>query len=378
MIMNFAKFIIICLSVKFFIVFSNPEVSSNKKLVVKLINLDKRKDKWENVKNLWSEHFKLERVSAITHPRDPVCGLALTHISLMREFLMNKEQDYLLIMEDDAHPTPDFNVTFFKGVLDHAMRIPFWHVINFGPWFSRQPIVQQVDEYLVAIDYFHTTHFMGYHRRVLEKYLTTYAGVIEQGYCLAVDNYFGNYGNPKSQSLILASSKLMAIQNHHGVSDIGGGPEMDACAINAALAGRMVKVEIVSGPSADIAPTFEPPIYGYKVISSSNKSKRRHQSGSDGGESPRVVWSRQCNLLSDEVDEANIVEDDPKESDEEEGQVTSSSASSGSGSGSVSGSKSKKKKGRKKKTKKAKSSSSSRTSGMTSSSPDGNGDEELL
>eukprot|EP01034_Spumella_vulgaris_P028179 gene28179-34995_t len=198
-------------------------------------------------------------------------------------------------MEDDAYPTPDFNASFVHKAMERAMKIPFWQVINFGPWFSRQPIVTQVDEYLVAIDYFHVTHFMGYHRRVIEKFLDSYANVIEKDYCLAVDNYFGNYGTAKSQALILASSKLMAYQNHGGKSDIGGGPEMNTCAVNAALAGRLVNVHINEAPSHDIAPTFEPPVYGYKVTS-------------NGVQTGRTVWSQQCNLDWDEVDERNVVE----------------------------------------------------------------------
>lgn len=269
--------------------------SISSKITIKVINLDKNKLKWNKMKEIWSDYFQLERVSAKMHVRDPVCGLALSHISLLREFASDPTNDFLLIMEDDAYPTPDFNVTFVHTAMERAMRIPFWQVINFGPWFSRQPVVTPVDDYLVVIDYFHTTHFMGYHRRAIDKYLDIYANVIEKDYCLAVDNYFGNYGSVKSQSLILASSRLMAYQNHGGKSDIGGGPEMNTCAVNAALAGRLVNVHINSAPSLDIAPTFEPPAYGYKVTT-------------HGVQTGRVVWSNQCNLDNDEVDERNVVE----------------------------------------------------------------------
>jgi hypothetical protein len=267
------------------------------KITIKVINLDKNKQKWSKMQEIWSPHFKLERVSAKMHVRDPVCGLALSHISLLRQFEADPTNDFLLIMEDDAYPTSDFNATFVHKVMERAMKIPFWQVINLGPWFSRQPVVTPIDDYLVAIDYFHTTHFMGYHRRAVAKYLDAYANVIEKDYCLAVDNYFGNYGTAKSQALILASSRLMAYQNHGGKSDIGGGPEMNTCAVNAALAGRQVNVHINSAPSLDIAPTFEPPVYGYRVTSG-------------GVHTGRVVWSNQCNLESDEVDERNVVEAD--------------------------------------------------------------------
>ncbi len=168
-------------------------------------------------------------------------------------------------------------------------------MINFGPWFSKQPEVKPINEFLVSIDYFHTTHFMGYHRRVVDRYLQTYASVIEKDYCLAVDNYFGNYGSVKSNSRVLASAQLMAYQNHGGKSDIGGGPEMVPCAINAALAGRKVQVRIIDAPSPDIPPTFEPPIYGYYRSSAATSGA----TDDEWKKSAEVIWSHTCNLHGD-------------------------------------------------------------------------------
>jgi hypothetical protein len=260
------------------------------KHTVKVINLDIRKKKWKMIRKQWSKYFTLERVSATPYVHNPVCGLALTHISLMKEFLTDDQSDLLLIMEDDAMPTPEFNMTFFREVIDHAIQQPQWEVINFGPWFTNQPVVHKIDDYLVEINYFHTTHFIGYHRRV-EKYLDTYSEMIRKGLCTAVDNYFGNYGLVKSGAHILAPSKLMAIQNHQNKSDIGGAPEMNICAINAALAGRYVVVEIVGAESRNIAPTFKPPVFGYKVL---------------GANETLYIWSHQCNLEFDEVDVRNV------------------------------------------------------------------------
>lgn len=296
------------------------------KLTVHVINLDSKIARWKTVQELWGEHFNLIRFPARTSAIDPVCGLSLSHIDLMRQFNDTSSEDYLLLLEDDAFPTADFSEEFVHTAMEHAMRVPFWQVINFGPWFSKQPKVEPVDDYLVAIDYFHTTHFMGYHRRGVQKYLKNFAEVIEQGYCLAVDNYFGNYGTAKSQSLILASSKLMAIQNHGGESTIGGGPEMDACAINAALAGRRVYVHINEAPRHDIRPTFDPPVYGYKIR---------------GTDPEEIVWSLQCNLAFDEINR-DQVDDSQVESVKEaaaraKGGKSSSGGSSRSSSGSRNG-----------------------------------------
>lgn len=44
-------------------------------------------------------------------------------------------------------------------------------------------------------------------------------------------------GNVHHNHDIITTSKVMALQNKYNKSDIGGGPVMDSCAINAALKG---------------------------------------------------------------------------------------------------------------------------------------------
>lgn len=49
-------------------------------------------------------------------------------------------------------------------------------------------------------------------------------------------------GNVHHEHDIITTSKVMALQNKYNKSDIGGGPVMDSCAINAALKGIHIDV----------------------------------------------------------------------------------------------------------------------------------------
>ena len=57
----------------------------------------------------------------------------------------------------------------------------FRHVLNFAPWFTKQPMVESINTYLVTLDYFHTTHFMAYHRRAAVQYLEKYEAGVKKG-----------------------------------------------------------------------------------------------------------------------------------------------------------------------------------------------------
>ena len=52
-------------------------------------------------------------------------------------------------------------------------------------------------------------------------------------------------GNVHHKHDIITTSKVMALQNKYNKSDIGGGPVMDSCAINAALKGCFRKYSIL-------------------------------------------------------------------------------------------------------------------------------------
>lgn len=188
---------------------------ADRKLTVYVINLDKNVDRWKNMQRDWSHMFELKRISAKTHP-NPVCGLALSQLYLFKMFKKSKE-DILIVMEDDAYPGDDsypgadlfylfiynsscgrtvdnMNISFVENALAAAIRLPQWHVLNFAPWFTKQPQVRKINKYLVAIDYFHAAHFVAFHRRAIPTTLKEYKKLISKGNCIPVDDWFGNYG----------------------------------------------------------------------------------------------------------------------------------------------------------------------------------------
>lgn len=297
--LNFISFIFCSLFLFVFIeaeetLINNHSQTNKKKYHVKVINLESRPDRWETIQSLWSQYFDLERVDPVSHARNiPACSLSNTHVHLLSQF-SNSEDNYLMVMEDDAFPPPYFNISEFTKIHREAMRTPFWQVMNFGPWFTYQPIVEPVSKHLVQLDYFHTAHFIMYHRRILSsktarRFQKEYD---KHQYCIPIDDYFGNY-NQRSDTIahavIIAPKKTQALQNLKGESTVGGGPSMNLCAINAALAGRYVHIEIeVSKDPIRIPPKFQAPLYGYK---------KDIQNGTF-----ELVYTEDCNIENDDYD----------------------------------------------------------------------------
>jgi hypothetical protein len=88
--------------------------NSNDKFTVKVANMISRPDRWTLIQNHWSSHFNLQRIHPVSHHSNiPVCSLAKTLLSLLAE-LKQSDDDYIIVMEDDAYPVPTFNVTEFR------------------------------------------------------------------------------------------------------------------------------------------------------------------------------------------------------------------------------------------------------------------------
>jgi hypothetical protein len=173
--------------------------NSNDKLTVKVVNMISRPDRWALVQNHWSSHFNLQRIHPVSHHSNiPVCSLAKTLLSLLAEF-KQFDDDYIIVMEDDAYPVPTFNVTEFRLTLQIALETPLWHVLNLGPWFTKQPLVETVNDRLVRVSYFHP---MVYHRRACtayyEMYRTTYEKVTDGPGCQPIDDFFVKVRNGES------------------------------------------------------------------------------------------------------------------------------------------------------------------------------------
>lgn len=259
------------------------------KIKVYVINMKHRTDRWENFNKFWPKYelFDFIQYEGVAIELNGACGLTMTHIKLL-ELFMNSKEDFLMVMEDDAVPVEDFDPDFIQKSLEKAMKLPYWHVLNFAPWFTRQPRVEKIDEHLVSIDYFHTTHMMVYHRRAAESFLHQLKNILATEDCPAIDNYLGSYRGSISKALLLATTRSQAVQNLGRDSDVGGGPEITLCAVNAALAGRLVSIKVNVDPDPYQKPTFDAPLYGYY--------------GGDGG----LTWAERCNL---DTDDASVLVD---------------------------------------------------------------------
>ena len=138
-------------------------VAKNKgdKLTVHVINLKERKDRWKQMRKLWSPYFSLKRVDAKKGKggKSARCGLASTVVEFIDNAFAkdNSNLEYVMIMEDDAIPTHNFNESFVWEVIDQAISVvlPTWHVLNFAPWFTSTPNVISLNRHLVGVDYFH-------------------------------------------------------------------------------------------------------------------------------------------------------------------------------------------------------------------------------
>ena len=78
------------------------KTENSDKFVVNVINLDRNVGRWNEMVSNWGSLFELRRFSAKTH-RNPVCGLALSQLSLFKAFKKSNDS-YLFVMEDDAYP----------------------------------------------------------------------------------------------------------------------------------------------------------------------------------------------------------------------------------------------------------------------------------
>ena len=78
------------------------QIDNTDKIIVNVINLDKNVGRWNEMVRNWESMFELRRFSAKTH-KNPVCGLALSQLSLFKAFKKSNDS-YLLVMEDDAYP----------------------------------------------------------------------------------------------------------------------------------------------------------------------------------------------------------------------------------------------------------------------------------
>lgn len=141
-----------------------------------VINLDRRKDRWSHINQLWSAYFDLVRVPAVTafegsHPNGAM-GCKLSHIMLAEKRL--KEHDTVLVLEDDAEPTKHFEMIGVSCIFEARRFAGEWDYVNFGPFLDLTPLKlpkatlsKSPSDFFYKASYTHNTHMVMYNQKSL-------------------------------------------------------------------------------------------------------------------------------------------------------------------------------------------------------------------
>lgn len=144
--------------------------------VAYVINLDRRKDRWSNINRLWSAYFDLVRVPAITafENKKPngALGCKLSHLMLAEKYL--REHDTVLVLEDDAEPTKQFEMVGFNCICEAKRFFAEWDYVNFGPFLDltalklpTATLSESPSRYFYKASYTHNTHMVMYNDKSL-------------------------------------------------------------------------------------------------------------------------------------------------------------------------------------------------------------------
>jgi hypothetical protein len=120
------------------------------------INLDDRKDKWEDTRNSFKgTGIVPKRFSAIRHSQG-WRGCGASHVAVAREAL-RQGLKWVLVIEDDCLPSVDFAKRW--PIVKQALRENSgWDIFLGGPTYVKGP-VQPRGEHLIGIDSGFATHF---------------------------------------------------------------------------------------------------------------------------------------------------------------------------------------------------------------------------
>jgi GR25 family glycosyltransferase involved in LPS biosynthesis len=139
-----------------------------------VINLDRRKDRWERVQRLWSPYFDLRRVPAteVTDNgiKNGAFGCKLSHIHVAEKYL--KAEDSIIVLEDDAEPTKWFQEIGNACINSARHFIDEWDYINCGAFLDLKPIgltcatlSKSPSCYFFKSTYSHNTHMVMYNKK---------------------------------------------------------------------------------------------------------------------------------------------------------------------------------------------------------------------
>lgn len=139
--------------------------------VAHVINLDRRPDRWLDCQQAWSPFFDLVRFPAVDDAKG-ARGCKLSHVRLAEHVLA--DHAFLLVLEDDATPTPAFARLGLDCLAQAQQHLFDWDCCLLGAFLDLSPIrlkratLTPTDSPLfLKSDYGHNTHAVLYNHRSL-------------------------------------------------------------------------------------------------------------------------------------------------------------------------------------------------------------------
>jgi len=133
-----------------------------------VINLDRRTDRWDDIKTEFSE-FNLKRYPAIEHS-DGWRGCSLSHINIIEEAKKNNK-DYVIVLEDDTIilDKQHFNTEFHKIINYLESNLEKWDIFNMCCTYSNEGenhtvCIENIDLNIIRYQYGKTSNFMIYNK----------------------------------------------------------------------------------------------------------------------------------------------------------------------------------------------------------------------
>jgi hypothetical protein len=167
---------------------SNSEVA---KLPWIAINLDHRKDRYEALQASFPGQH-IERFSALQHS-DPEIGCRTSHLAVIR---LAKERNYpwVLILEDDCEPYPEFQTEFPK-VCEYLWKHKTdWDIYNGGP---NAEIIRKYDGAMLHIEGWISAQFIIVNSSVYDALLSHNVSSTKK-----IDDYYATFKTLTSSPML--------------------------------------------------------------------------------------------------------------------------------------------------------------------------------
>lgn len=150
---------------------TNDNSIVNRKPTAYVINLDRRKDRWQRTQELWSEFFELVRCPAVDLP-DGARGCKLSHVQYAASALAKDAM--AIILEDDAIPADAFKDIGLECICQARRHVDDYDAINLSPLLDlsdirlpRAELNPSDSPLFLRTTYSHSTNFVIYNHRTL-------------------------------------------------------------------------------------------------------------------------------------------------------------------------------------------------------------------